>query len=236
MAGPESQALIDYAALDDTSLVALARAGRREAFRHIMQRCNRRLFRVARGLVHEDAEAEDVVQAAYVAAFEHLADFRGEASLTTWLTRIVLNEANGRLRARKPTVELDQIETLQHEGGRVIAFPTRFGGEDPAAGAARGEIRRLLERAVDELPEPFRLVFVMREIEECSVEETATCLGLKPETVKTRLHRARRMLRTALHDTLATTVTEAFPFLGARCDRMTNTVLARISAQVRDET
>jgi len=78
-------------------------------------------------------------------------------------------------------------------------------------------------------------VFVMREIEECSVEETATCLGLKPETVKTRLHRARRMLRTALHDTLATTVTEAFPFLGARCDRMTNTVLARISAQVRDD-
>src|SRR4249919_2812349 len=145
MAGPESQALIDYAALDDTTLVALARAGRREAFRHIMQRCNRRLFRVARGLVHEDAEAEDVVQAAYVAAFEHLADFRGEASLTTWLTRIVLNEANGRLRARKPTVEFDTVERLQQEGGRVIAFPSRFGSEDPAAGAARSEIRRMLE-------------------------------------------------------------------------------------------
>ena len=198
-----------------------------------MQRCNRRLFRIARGVMHEDAEAEDVVQAAYVSAFEHLGDFRGEASLATWLTRIVLNEANGRLRARKPTVEFDTIETLQ-QGGRVIAFPSRFGSEDPAASAARSEIRRLLEHAVDELPEPFRLVFVMREIEECSVEDTATSLGLKPETVKTRLHRARRMLRAALHDRLATTMTDAFPFLGARCDRMTNEVLERIGARLRD--
>ena len=228
--------LVDFATLDDATLVALARAGRREAFRQVMQRCNRRLFRVARGVVHNDSEAEDVVQAAYVSAFEHLADFRGEASLATWLTRIVLNEANGRLRARKPTVEFDTIESLQQEGGRVIAFPTqsRFGSEDPAAGAARSEIRRMLERAVDELPEPFRLVFVMREIEECSVEDTATSLGLKPETVKTRLHRARRLLRAALHDTLATTMTDAFPFLGARCDRMTNGVLERIAPRLRD--
>ncbi len=225
--------LVDFAKLDDATLVALARAGRREAFRQIMQRCNRRLFRIARGAVHEDAEAEDVVQAAYVSAFEHLADFRGEASLATWLTRIVLNEANGRLRARKPTVEFDAIEALQ-QGGRVIAFPSRFGSEDPAASAARSEIRRLLEHAVDALPEPFRLVFVMREIEECSVEDTAASLGLKPETVKTRLHRARRMLRTALHDRLATTMTDAFPFLGARCDRMTNGVLERIDARLRD--
>ena len=92
----------------------------------------------------------------------------------------------------------------------------------------------MLERAVDELPEPFRLVFVMREIEECSVEDTATSLGLKPETVKTRLHRARRLLRAALHDTLATTMTDAFPFLGARCDRMTNGVLERIAPRLRD--
>jgi len=186
-------------------------------------------------VVHDDAEAEDVVQEAYVDAFEHLADFRGEAALTTWLTRIVLNEANGRLRARKPTVALDQVETLQQEGGRVISFPSRFGSEDPAAGAARGEIRRLLEHAVDELPEHFRVVFVMREIEECSVEDTAASLGLKPETVKTRLHRARRLLRAALHDKLATSMTDAFPFLGARCDRMTHAVLARIDAHVRDD-
>ena len=228
--------LVDFATLDDATLVALARAGRREAFRQVMQRCNRRLVRVARGVVHNDSEAEDVVQAAYVSAFEHLGAFRGEASLATWLTRIVLNEANGRLRARKPTVEFDTVESLQQEGGRVIAFPTssRFGSEDPAARAARSEIRRMIERAVDELPEPFRLVFVMREIEECSVEDTATSLGLKPETVKTRLHRARRMLRAALHDTLATTMTDAFPFLGVRCDRMTNGVLERIAPRLRD--
>jgi RNA polymerase sigma-70 factor (ECF subfamily) len=226
----DSRALIDFAALDDTALVALARAGRRDAFAQIMQRCNRRLFRVARGVVHDDAEAEDIVQEAYVDAFQHLDAFRGEASLATWLTRIVLNEANGRLRARKPTVEIDHIDAMQREGGRVIAFPSRFGSEDPAAGAARSEIRRLLERAVDALPDPFRVVFVMREIEECSVEETATCLGIRPETVKTRLHRARRLLRAALNGTLATTMTDAFPFLGARCDRMTAAVLARLDA------
>ena len=227
MVGTE-RPLVDFAALDDIALVALARAGRRDAFRHIMQRCNRRLFRAARGVVHDDAEAEDVVQQAYVDAFAHLDGFRGDAALTTWLTRIVLNEAHGRLRARKPTVGIERIEALQQEGGRVIAFPSKFGHEDPAAGAARAEVRRLLERAVDELPEVYRLVFVMREIEECSVEETATCLSLKPETVKTRLHRARRLLRAALHDQLATTMTDAFPFLGARCDRMTNAVLARL--------
>lgn len=226
--------LVDYASLDDPSLVGLARAGRRGAFREITRRCNRRLFRIARSVVHDDAEAEDVVQAAYVAAFEHLPDFRGQAALATWLTRIVLNEANGRLRARRPTVDIEHIESLQGEGGRVIAFPSRFGSEDPAASAARGEIRRLLERAVDELPEPFRLVFVMREIEECSVEDTASSLGLKPETVKTRLHRARRLLRLALQDTLESTMTDAFPFLGARCDRMTNAVLARIEPQLHD--
>jgi RNA polymerase sigma-70 factor (ECF subfamily) len=225
---PTQRPLVDYAALDDIALVALARAGRRDAFRHIMQRCNRRLFRAARGVVHDDAEAEDVVQQAYVDAFAHLDTFRGDAALTTWLTRIVLNEAHGRLRARKPTVGIERIEAMQQEGGRVIAFPSKFGNEDPAAGAARAEVRRLLERAVDALPESYRMVFVMREIEECSVEETATCLSLKPETVKTRLHRARRLLRTALHDELATTMTDAFPFLGARCDRMTNAVLARL--------
>ena len=174
------------------------------------------------------------MQAAYVAAFEHLEGFRGEASLATWLTRIVLNEANGRLRARKATVDIEHIEALQREGGRVIAFPSRFGSEDPASDAARRQIRHLLERAVDELPEAFRLVFVMREIEECSIEDTANCLGIKPETVKTRLHRARRLLRTALNDTLASTMTDAFPFLGARCDRMTNTVLARIADRLHD--
>lgn len=228
MATSDNSLAMDYASLDDTALVGLAQSGHREAFRHIMQRCNQRLFRVARGVVNDDAEAEDVVQQAYVNAFEKLDTFRGEAALLTWMTRIVLNEAYGRLRQRRPTVGIEQIEASQSDGGRIVAFPSKFGNEDPAAVAARAQIRRLVEHAIDALPEPFRIVFVMREIEECTVEETAFALELRAETVKTRLHRARRLLRTALHGTLSATLTDAFPFLGPRCDRMTAAVLQRL--------
>ena len=220
----------DYAAMDDTALVEAVQHGDRDAFRHVMQRCNQRLFRVARGVVNDDAEAEDVVQEAYVHAYEKLAAFRGDASLLTWLTRIVLNEAYGRLRQRRPTVDVGQIEASQADDSRVLPFPSRFGSEDPAAAAAREQIRRVVEHAIEELPEAFRIVFVMREIEECTVEETAASLALRAETVKTRLHRARRQLRAALNDTLSATLSEAFPFLGPRCDRMTTAVLKRLDA------
>jgi len=233
MAVTEVSAEPDFDRLGDATLVELARGGRREAFLEVIRRCNQRLFRLARGVVHDDAEAEDVVQAAYVDAFEHLDRFRGEASVPTWLGRIVLNEARGRLRARKSTVDVAQIEAAQSEAGRVLAFPGRYGAEDPAAGAARREIRLLLERAIDQLPEHFRLVFVMREIEECTVEETAQCLGLRPETVKTRLHRARQRLRASLEDALAPAIGDVFPFLGARCDRIAAKVLARLESRGR---
>lgn len=235
MARSDSAHAVDYAGMDEAALISLARSGHREAFRHIMQRCNQRLFRIARGVVHDDAEAEDVVQEAYVHAFEKLEAFRGEAALLTWLTRIVLNEAYGRLRQRRTTVGVEQIEASQFDGGQVIAFPSKFGNEDPAAATARAQIRRLVEHAIDELPEPFRIVFVMREIEECSVEETASALDLREETVKTRLHRARRLLRAALHGTLSTTLTDAFPFLGARCARMTTAVLKRLEPFLAQE-
>jgi RNA polymerase sigma-70 factor (ECF subfamily) len=233
MAGSRKPAEIDFDGLGDAALVELARGGRREAFLQVIRRCNQRLFRIARGVVHDDAEAEDVVQAAYVNAFEHLDGFRGDAMVSTWLARIVLNEARGRLRARKPTVAVEQIEAAQGEAGRVLAFPNRFGAEDPASSAARREIRLLLERAIDALPEHFRLVFVMREIEECTVEETAECLGLRPETVKTRLHRARQRLRASLEDALAPAIGDAFPFLGARCDRIAANVIACLEARGR---
>jgi RNA polymerase sigma-70 factor (ECF subfamily) len=219
---------IAWSGLPDADLVALARQGQREAFRHLMQRFNQRLFRVARAVVRNDAEAEDVVQEAYTHAFAGLSTFRGEASLSTWLTRIVLNEANGRLRQRRPQVDIAMLEAEPQEDPRVVAFPSRFGSEDPAAAAARAQIRGLLEHAIDELPEAFRIVFIMREVEGCSVEETATTLDIRPETVKTRLHRARRLLRSALQDSLAATLGEAFPFLGPRCARMTEAVLARV--------
>ncbi|HET7558036.1 MAG TPA: RNA polymerase sigma factor [Rhodanobacteraceae bacterium] len=225
-----SQALaIDYATLGDAELVAHARRGHREAFRQIMRRGNQRLFRVARGVLNDDDEAEDAVQEAWTIAFAKLDGFRGEASLLTWMTRIVLNECYGRLRRRKPTVGIDQIEAAQQLGdGRVLMFPHRYGSEDPAADASRAQMRGLLERAIAALPEPFRVVFVMRDIEECSIEETASALDIRAETVKTRLHRARRLLRTALHDNLANALNDAFPFLGPRCDRMIETVLARL--------
>lgn len=225
-----TQFAIDYAALDDTALAARVREGDREAFQQVMRRCNQRLFRVARGVVASDSEAEDVVQEAYVDAYGKFSTFRGDASLLTWLTRIVLNEAHERLRRARPSVEVEQIEAAQAEGDRVIAFPGGQTTMDPGAMCARDQIRRLLEHAIDELPEAFRLVFVLREIEECSVDETAQALDIRPETVKTRLHRARRLLRASLQDTLASMLDDAFPFLGSRCDRMTRTVMQRIAS------
>lgn len=221
---------LDYAALDDNALVALVRGGQHEAFRHITQRCNQRLFRIARSVVGEDSEAEDVLQESYLSAYHKLESFRGESTLLTWLTSIVLNEARGRLRKRHCMVGLEQIDASLQDTHRVIQFPSKFGSEDPALSAARVQIRHLLEHAIDELPEVFRTVYVMREIEECTVEETATQLALRPETVKTRLHRARRLLRTALQGTLATTLTEAFPFMGLRCARVTEAVMAQLAA------
>lgn len=222
---------VDYAALDDHALVALVRGGQREAFRHIMQRCNQRLFRVARAVLGEDSEAEDVLQESYMSAYRKLDTFRGDSTLLTWLTSIVLNEARGRLRKRHHMVGLEQIDAAPDDTHQVIQFPSKFGSEDPAVSAARAQIRHLLEHAIDELPPAFRTVYMMREVEECSVEETASLLDIKPETVKTRLHRARRQLRASLQGTLAATMGEAFPFMGQRCARVTDAVMARLDAE-----
>ncbi|HET6655075.1 MAG TPA: RNA polymerase sigma factor [Gammaproteobacteria bacterium] len=232
MSQATDSARIDFASLADAELVALARGGQREAFRHIMQRGNQRLFRIARSVLNDDAEAEDALQEAYLRAFSRLAEFRGDAGIFTWLTRIVLNEAYGRLRTRRTTVGIDQIERSQMEDDRIIRFPSRFGEDDPLAAAAHAQVRRLVEAAVETLPEPFRTVLVMRDIDECSTEETANALGIRVETVKTRLHRARRLLRKQLHGTLSTSLGEAFPFLGVRCARMTAAVLGRLPATV----
>jgi RNA polymerase sigma-70 factor, ECF subfamily len=218
---------IDYLGLPEPELVAFARTGDHEAFRAIMTRCNQRLFRIARAVVRDEAEAEDVLQEAYARAFAAIASFRGESGVATWLTRIVLNEAHGRLRRRRPTVELDAVEAAQ-ESAQVLAFPNMVRSEDPEADAARAQIRRILERAVDDLPEAFRLVFILREVEELSAEETAGHLNLKVETVKTRLHRARKRLREALDSQLADVMVGAYPFLGARCKRITEAVLQRM--------
>lgn len=218
----------DYASMEEAELVRLARAGERDAFRTIMQRGNQRLFRIARGVMRDDSEAEDVVQESYVRAFTNLQAFRGESSIFTWLTRIVLNEAKSRLRKRRRTVGLEEVEAVQNRGAHVIMFPNADPAATPEADVARMQVRRLLESAIDGLAIDFRMVFVMRDVEECSIAETAAALGVREETVKTRLHRARRLLRTVLIEQLAPTTSEAFLFLGVRCERITESVLARL--------
>ena len=215
--------------LDDAELVALAGAGEAGAFRTIMQRHNRRLYRVARGVIGDDAEAEDVVQETYLKAFQSLAAFRGESSLSTWLTRIAINEALGRKRKRRPMIDLSNLDLIDEQGEtRVLIFPGVRAGANPEADANRAEVRRLLEGAIDDLPESFRIVFVMREIEQMSVEETASQLDILRETVKTRLHRARRLLREALQERLGSVLQDTYAFDGARCERMTQAVLRRL--------
>jgi len=220
-------------AVGETKLVERAKSGDQSAFCTIMEQHNRRLYRLARAVMKDDTEAEDVVQETYLRAFSNFAQFRGESSLTTWLTRIALNEALGRKRKQRTTVTLESVETAQDASAQIIQFPAMSTETDPERSAAQREIRKLLERAMDALPEAFRLVFVMRDVEDMSIEETATHLGIRPATVKTRLHRARRLLRQSLDGQLASTLKGAFPFGGARCARITEAVLSRLGSENR---
>jgi RNA polymerase sigma-70 factor (ECF subfamily) len=216
------------ALLSDAALVERAKLRDPLAFRTIMERHNQRLYRIARTILKDEADAEDVVQETYLRAFEGLSQFREEAMLSTWLTRIAINEALGRKRKRRATVGVEAIEAAQQESAQIIRFPIMNDQTDPERSAAQREIRQLLERSIDALPEPFRVVFVMRDVEELSTEETAALLAIRPETVKTRLHRARRLLRQSLDTEVATTLKGSFPFAGARCARITAAVLARM--------
>ena len=210
----------------DLDLVRRALARDEAAVRAIMQANNRRLYRLARGILRNDGEAEDVVQETYVRAFTHLESFRGDSSLATWLSRIAMNEALGRLRRQRPGVEWSSLPQGVLEA-QIIQFP-RAAADDPEKSMAQREIQHVVEHAIDELPEAFRLVFITRVIEGMNVEETAEILGLKPETVKTRLHRARTMLRDNVEKKIGPVVMEAFPFAGKRCERLTDTVLKRL--------
>jgi RNA polymerase sigma-70 factor (ECF subfamily) len=211
----------------DAELVARARARDEAAIRSIMQANNRRLYRLARGILRNDSEAEDVVQETYVRAFTHLGGFRGDSSLATWLARIAMNEALGRLRRQRASVEFDTLAPGVLEA-QIIRFPLSAPSDDPEKSMAQREIQAVVERAIDELPEAFRIVFITRVIEGMNVEESAAILGLKPETVKTRLHRARNMLRDNVERKIGPVVMEAFPFAGKRCQRLTDAVVKRL--------
>jgi RNA polymerase sigma-70 factor (ECF subfamily) len=209
--------------------VLIARALRRdpEALAALMRRHNRRLYRAAWGILRDQQAAEDVVQESYLKAFAGLSKFRGEAALSTWLTRIVINEAL--MRRRKPdrlvTGEYDNIVQLRRPDSADSAP-----AENPEGAAMRGQLRAYLESAVGDLPEEQRAVFVLRALEELSVEETASVLDLNPQTVRTRFMRARRRLQSQLQAELKMTFGEMLTFDGARCDRLVARVLERLAA------
>ncbi len=230
-----AKAIMRQTAYSDLELAGRIRCGDADAFRILMQRHNQRLFRMARGVLRDPADAEDAVQDAYVLAFTRIGQFREDASLATWLGRIVLNEALRRVRQRKAMTGLPMTglnedgATGTTPGAEVIPFPgAQPPPTTPEEDAARAETRRLLERAIDALPDPFRVVFVLREIEQMSVEETASSLGIPPDTVKTRLHRARRLLGHSLRRQLAPDLAGVFPFAGARCARIVARVFDRL--------
>jgi RNA polymerase sigma-70 factor (ECF subfamily) len=213
--------------LTDAALVRRVLARDAEAFRAIMQRYNRRLYRIARSVLRNNSEAEDVVQETYISAFTHLSSYRGESSLAAWLSRITMNEALGRLRQRRPTMDIAAFDETRTEA-EIIRFPLSTQNDDPERTMAQRQLLQLVEQATDDLPEVYRLVFVARVIEGMSVEETADLLRIKPETVKTRLHRARQLVRDQLNKQIGPVLMDAFPFAGRRCERMTDTVMKRL--------
>ena len=228
---------IDDDAFAESDLIRRARAREEDAIRAIIQRHNRRLYRIARGILRDDAEAEDALQDAYLKAFSHLGGFRGEAGIGTWMSRIVINEALARLRRRRPTVDWSTIGSGGIPGAEAIKLSQSGALPDPERALAQSQIRRLLEEAIDRLPEEFRLVLLSRAVEEMSIEETAATLGILPETVKTRLHRARRQLRSALEAQIGPILKDVFPFEDPRCRRVADAVmqgLGKISPPARE--
>jgi RNA polymerase sigma-70 factor (ECF subfamily) len=201
-----------------------------DAFRALMREHNQALFRTARAILRDDAEAEEAVQEAWMQAYKGLESFRGDAKISTWLIRIAANEALGRLRRRKRTAEVIpmSIDDSPDEGA-LDNTPDQTHGAAPDVQALRGEVRRLIEKRIDALPDQFRAVFVLRAVEELSVEETAAALGIPEATVRTRFFRARSLMRESLSREMDIAVESAFEFLGARCDRITTAVMARLN-------
>lgn len=215
----------------DMGLVRRILGGDRDAFKHLMRLHNTALFRAARAIVRDDADAEDVLQEAYISVLGHLPDFRGDSRLATWLTRIVINQALGRLRSRRRDNVVELVEDRpQGAPASIEQAVDEDAGGSPEAGAMRAELRRLLERKIDALPLAFRTAFILREVQEMTIEETAECLAIPEATVRTRVFRARALLRASLAEELDVATTDVFRFAGARCDRIVAGVLERLRA------
>jgi RNA polymerase sigma-70 factor, ECF subfamily len=215
--------------LSDAEIARRIALGDREAFELLMRRYNQTLYRTARSILRDDAEAEDAVQEAYLLAYRAIGAFRGDAKLSTWLIRIVVNEAIARSRKRSRRAQIIQLsgepEADAHAAEVTMSEATT---EQPEHAALRAETRRLLEAKIDALPDVFRTVFVLRALEELTVEETAASLGIPVATVRTRYFRAKGLLREALAREIDFAFGDAFAFAGGRCDRIVAGVLARL--------
>ena len=221
-----AQAKLDYEAMDDVKLAGLIGARDAHAVRIVTTRNNQRMFRAAWSILKHRADAEDAVQTAYLRAFAAIEGFEGRSSLSTWLTRIVINEALGRRRAanrRRAQLDGSSVTVLDDYREKLMRGSTS--GTSPETEVARMQVRRLLEDAISALPAGFRLVFVLREIEGMTVEATAEALGLKPATVKTRFLRARHRLQDALAPELSAVLADSFTFAGGDCEALTERVV-----------
>lgn len=216
----------------DEEIARRIAGGDRAALELLMRRHNQQLYRTARSILKDEAEAEDAVQEAYLSAYRAIGSFRSDAKLSTWLVRIVANEALGRLRRRKRSAEIIRLDGDPQsigQGSEVNMDPTApEQPEQPEQGAMRAEARRLLERKIDELPDAFRAAFVLRAIEELSVEETAAALEIPEATVRSRFFRARGLLRESLAQEIDFAFEDVYAFAGGRCDRIVAAVLARL--------
>ena len=229
------QAKLDYESLEDGALARHIAARDPDAVRYVTGRNNQRLYRAAWSILKNRADAEDAVQSGYLLAFAAIDGFKARSSLSTWLTRIVINEALGRERsAKRRRARLEEASVMILDNYRDRLMQGSRGGSTPEGEFARAQVRTLIEKAVADLPADFRLVFVMREIEGLSVEETAECLGLVPATVKTRHLRARRRLQEALAPEVRSVLSGTFPFAGADCARITEEVVRRFCGGARE--
>lgn len=216
---------LPFAIIDDETVIARVKQGEVALFEIVMRRYNQRLYRIVRSILGTDSDVEDVLQDAYVKAYSHLDQFEGRSSFATWLTKIAVYEAMARSRKGR---RLEPLEvTMGDDEGRVVELRSSL--PDPEQNASQHELRHLIEEAVDHLPDIFREVFVMREIEQMTQAETAECLGLGEGTVKTRLHRARRQIEGHLLARAGQGLRTAYPFGDSRCTRVVTTVMERIA-------
>ena len=216
----------EWKALSDEEVVRRVLAGDGVVFEVLMRRYNQRLYRVARAILKDDGEAEDVMQQAYVEAYTHLAQFEGRAKFSTWLTKIAAYEALARLRRRARYTSATGLSAEGEEEDQMSRIKSE--GPDPEQQASQGELRTLLESAIDALPTTYRSVVVLRDVEGMSTAETAECLSLREDAVKTRLHRARALLRQELYERAGVSAPTAFSFHLTRCNRVVSAVFARL--------